>query len=134
MVRLLTQIYQVRSSFDMSMVSTTQGVITCLFNSLCSFRLIRQCPLLGRLFSTLTSFLFFFSHQHVHHQYFYLILQLEKIRKLLPSSLEDLGALSFLGDKRTHSNFLILKVSAFLWPSWIACLSYCQGYTKGGND
>ena len=64
-VRLLMQIYQVPSSFGMSKVSTTQEVIPCLFNYSCSFRLIRQCTLLGRLYSTLTSFLFFFSHQHV---------------------------------------------------------------------
>ena len=74
MVCLLTNIYQVSSFFCMSKVNTTQGIvfsliypffkismrtITCPFKSSCSFRLIRQCTLLGRLQNTLTSFLFF---------------------------------------------------------------------------
>ena len=64
---------------------------------------------------------------------FYLISQLGKIRKLLPFSLKDLGVLSFKIGKPTNSNFLILKEYVFLWPSCIACPSYCQGYTKGGK-
>ena len=45
--------------------------------------------------------------------------------------MKDLGVHSFKIGKRTNSNFLILRVYVFLWPSWIACSLYCQGYTKG---
>ena len=135
MVWLLTHIYQVPSSFGMSKVGTTQGVmlsliypffkistgtVTCLFNSSCSFRFIRWCTLLGRLQSTLRSFLCFFSHQHVHHSSTLPYITIGKNKKITAVLFERFRSsflLNWQKDKFKFSNFKGICISMAILDS-----------------
>ena len=135
MVWLLTHIYQVPSSFGMSKVGTTQGVmfsltypffnistrtITCIFISSCSFRFIRQCTLLGRLQSALRSFLCFFSHQHVHHSSTLPYITIGKNKKtttLLFGRFRSSFHLNWQKDKFKFSNFKGICISMAILDS-----------------
>lgn len=114
MVRLSTRIYQVPSSYGMSKVNIARGAMLSLIFSK-SPRLSNS--ILHAPIDSLDSELFLVRYTAPCIPYFYLNIRIGQSKKITTLLFWRFRS-SFLLGKRTISNFLVLKVYVFLWPSW----------------